>query len=271
MIFGALAEGETRVEGLLEGDDILATKDAMIAFGADIRKENGAWIVNGRGGLSEPDAVIDCGNAGTGVRLIMGAAAAFPLTATFTGDHSLVKRPMGGCSIRSRRWVSPTWCRGGGAEGWGKIAPDPQGRQPQGHQLSPAHWRRPRSSPLSFWRACVSTASPRSSSPRPPATTPSACCAVSAARRGRHLTKPTAAISRLRGGQSPEGHPYPRAGRSVVGRLSHRRRHHHAGFGRHRHRRHAQCPAHGLFDTLKEMGADLTVANARDEGGEPVR
>lgn len=96
MIFGALAEGVTTVEGLLEGDDILATKDAMVAFGASISKRyDGQWEVIGQGGFQEPDRIIDCGNAGTGVRLIMGAAAGFDLAATFTGDHSLIKRPMG--------------------------------------------------------------------------------------------------------------------------------------------------------------------------------
>jgi 3-phosphoshikimate 1-carboxyvinyltransferase len=96
MIFGALAEGITTVEGLLEGDDILATKDAMVAFGADISKrEDGQWRVVGKGGFAEPENVVDCGNAGTGVRLIMGAAAGFDLCVTFTGDHSLIKRPMG--------------------------------------------------------------------------------------------------------------------------------------------------------------------------------
>lgn len=96
MIFGALAKGVTTVEGLLEGDDILATKNAMIAFGAKIHKrDDGQWQIEGNGGFSEPEAVIDCGNAGTGVRLIMGAAAGFDISATFTGDHSLIKRPMG--------------------------------------------------------------------------------------------------------------------------------------------------------------------------------
>ena len=96
LIFGALAIGETRVTGLLEGADIMATKDAMIAFGATITKsDTGDWLIQGHGALKEPEGVIDCGNAGTGVRLIMGAAAAFGITATYTGDHSLVKRPMG--------------------------------------------------------------------------------------------------------------------------------------------------------------------------------
>ncbi len=96
LLFGALAEGRTTVTGLLEGDDVLATGRAMQAFGATVsRTGDGAWTVDGRGGFQTPADVIDCGNAGTGVRLIMGAAAGFPITATFTGDASLQKRPMG--------------------------------------------------------------------------------------------------------------------------------------------------------------------------------
>ena len=96
LILGAMAAGRTTIEGLLEGEDVLATARAMQAFGADVtRTGEGAWIVDGRGGFSEPGDLIDCGNAGTGVRLIMGAAAGYPITATFTGDASLKKRPMG--------------------------------------------------------------------------------------------------------------------------------------------------------------------------------
>jgi 3-phosphoshikimate 1-carboxyvinyltransferase len=96
MILGALATGTTTVEGLLEGDDVLATARAMQAFGARIEREGvGRWRIEGQGGFSEPTDVIDCGNAGTGVRLIMGAAAGFALCATFTGDSSLRGRPMG--------------------------------------------------------------------------------------------------------------------------------------------------------------------------------
>ena len=95
LILGALASGETRIEGLLEGDDVLRTAAAMGAFGAQVRREgDGCWRVVGAGGFVEPADVVDCGNAGTGVRLIMGAAAGFPLTATFTGDASLRRRPM---------------------------------------------------------------------------------------------------------------------------------------------------------------------------------
>ncbi|PIB90195.1 3-phosphoshikimate 1-carboxyvinyltransferase [Caulobacter sp. FWC2] len=95
MILGALASGTTTVEGLLEGDDVLATARAMRAFGARVEQEGvGRWRIEGKGGFEEPADVIDCGNAGTGVRLIMGAAAGFALCATFTGDSSLRSRPM---------------------------------------------------------------------------------------------------------------------------------------------------------------------------------
>jgi len=95
LIFGALASGVTEVEGLLEGEDVKRSAAAMRAFGASVeRLGEGRWRVEGKGGFSEPADVIDCGNAGTGVRLIMGAAAGFDLAATFTGDASLRGRPM---------------------------------------------------------------------------------------------------------------------------------------------------------------------------------
>ncbi len=98
LILGALAVGRTHVTGLLEGEDVLATAAAMRAFGAEVnRLGEGEWEVYGvgTGGFAEPDDVIDCGNAGTGVRLIMGAMATTPIAATFTGDASLRRRPMG--------------------------------------------------------------------------------------------------------------------------------------------------------------------------------
>lgn len=98
LIFGAMAVGETRISGLLEGQDVLDTAKAMQAFGATVtRHGEGSWSVNGVGvgGFQEPSDVIDCGNSGTGVRLIMGCMATTAMTATFTGDASLRKRPMG--------------------------------------------------------------------------------------------------------------------------------------------------------------------------------
>jgi 3-phosphoshikimate 1-carboxyvinyltransferase len=98
LILGAMAVGQTRISDLLEGEDVLRTAEAMRAFGAEVTQHgSGRWSVHGVGvgGFAEPQDVIDCGNAGTGVRLIMGAMATSPITATFTGDASLRGRPMG--------------------------------------------------------------------------------------------------------------------------------------------------------------------------------
>lgn len=97
LILGAMCVGETRIEGLLEGEDVLATAAAMREFGAEVVDTGeGGWSVHGLGvgGFGEPADVIDCGNSGTGARLVMGAMATTPITATFTGDASLRSRPM---------------------------------------------------------------------------------------------------------------------------------------------------------------------------------
>lgn len=97
IIFGALADGETHVTGLLRGADIMSTIGAMKALGAKVTEnKDGSFTVSGVGpaGLKAPKGQVDCGNAGTGVRLIMGAAAAFNIEAEFTGDESLRSRPM---------------------------------------------------------------------------------------------------------------------------------------------------------------------------------
>jgi len=98
LILGAMCVGATHITGLLEGEDVLDTGKAMEAFGATVTNHGGGeWTVTGVGvgGFAEPDHVIDCGNSGTGVRLIMGAMATSPITVTFTGDASLNSRPMG--------------------------------------------------------------------------------------------------------------------------------------------------------------------------------
>jgi 3-phosphoshikimate 1-carboxyvinyltransferase len=97
LIFGALAVGETRISGLLEGEDVINTAKAMRALGAAVeRTGEGAWRVHGVGvgGLRDPRSVLDFGNSGTGCRLVMGAVAGCPVTATFDGDASLRRRPM---------------------------------------------------------------------------------------------------------------------------------------------------------------------------------
>ncbi|HWU93366.1 MAG TPA: 3-phosphoshikimate 1-carboxyvinyltransferase [Sphingomicrobium sp.] len=94
LILGGLASGETRISGLLEGDDVLHTAAAVRAFGAEVERLGpGEWRVRGSNWRS-PAGPIDCGNSGTGARLLMGAAAGFPISVTFTGDESLSRRPM---------------------------------------------------------------------------------------------------------------------------------------------------------------------------------
>lgn len=98
LMFGALAVGETRIEGLLEGEDVLRTAAALRALGAEVeRLAPGSWRVVGRGvgGFAEPDDVLDFGNAGTGARLMLGLLAGQPITSFLTGDASLRSRPMG--------------------------------------------------------------------------------------------------------------------------------------------------------------------------------
>ena len=98
LMFAGLAVGESRIEGLLEGEDVLATAAAMRAMGAQIARDaDGIWHVAGVGvgGLLQPQTALEMGNSGTSTRLLMGLVASHPITATFTGDASLSKRPMG--------------------------------------------------------------------------------------------------------------------------------------------------------------------------------
>ena len=98
IMLGALAVGETRISGLLEGEDVLATAAAMRAMGASVQRgDDGTWCVSGVGvgGLLQPDGALNMGNSGTSTRLLMGLLASHAITATFTGDASLSKRPMG--------------------------------------------------------------------------------------------------------------------------------------------------------------------------------
>ncbi len=97
LILGALAVGETRISGLLEGEDVLNTGKAVEALGARVDKlGQGQWRVRGVGvaGFAAPRGALDFGNSGTGCRLMLGAVAGCPITATFDGDASLRGRPM---------------------------------------------------------------------------------------------------------------------------------------------------------------------------------
>jgi 3-phosphoshikimate 1-carboxyvinyltransferase len=109
LILGSLAVGTTHITGLLEGEDVLNTASAMRALGARVeRTADGGWQIDGVGiaGYGEPRAALDFGNSGTGCRLVMGALAGCPITATFDGDASLRRRPM-------RRVLDPLALMGG--------------------------------------------------------------------------------------------------------------------------------------------------------------
>jgi 3-phosphoshikimate 1-carboxyvinyltransferase len=121
LILGALAVGETRISGLLEGEDVLNTAKAMRALGATVQRTGEfAWSVRGVGvaGFAQPETPLDFGNSGTGCRLVMGAVAGCPITAIFDGDASLRSRPM-------RRVLDPLELMGArvGASGQGGRLP----------------------------------------------------------------------------------------------------------------------------------------------------
>ncbi|MCD2317144.1 3-phosphoshikimate 1-carboxyvinyltransferase [Sphingomonas sp. IC-11] len=120
LMLSALAVGESRIEGLLEGEDVLATAAAMRAMGATIiRSDDGIWRVHGVGvgGLLQPETALDMGNSGTSTRLLMGLVASHPITATFVGDASLSSRPM-------KRVIDPLSTMGA------EITASPGGRLP---------------------------------------------------------------------------------------------------------------------------------------------
>jgi 3-phosphoshikimate 1-carboxyvinyltransferase len=264
LILGALASGVTEVEGLLEGDDVLRTAAAMRAFGARVeRVGEDAWRIEGEGGFSEPAEVVDCGNSGTGVRLIMGAAAGFDLTATFTGDGSLRGRPM-------MRILRPLAQMGAGhlARAGGKLP-----LALKGGGLSAIQYRLPE--PSAQVKSAVLLAGLNAAGVteviEPEATRDhtermlrafGAVVDVEDQPDGRHIRlaggQPlTAAPIRVPGDPSSAAFPLvaalvtPGSEVTVEGVLLNPLR-------------------AGLFLTLREMGADLTVSNPRDEGGEPV-
>ncbi|MER9212707.1 3-phosphoshikimate 1-carboxyvinyltransferase [Mesorhizobium sp. M0663] len=96
-MFGGLASGETRITGLLEGEDVMRTGAAMKAMGAHIEKHGAEWVIRGtgNGALLQPEGPLDFGNAGTGSRLTMGLVGTYDMETTFIGDASLSGRPMG--------------------------------------------------------------------------------------------------------------------------------------------------------------------------------
>jgi 3-phosphoshikimate 1-carboxyvinyltransferase len=116
VIVGACATGETRIRGLLEAEDVLATVAAVRGLGAEAERTDGDWRICGRGvgGLVEPVTVLDLGNSGTAVRLLAGVAASHPFVTFFCGDRSLMARPMQRVIEPLRRMGATFWSRSGG-------------------------------------------------------------------------------------------------------------------------------------------------------------
>jgi 3-phosphoshikimate 1-carboxyvinyltransferase len=267
LMFGALAVGETGITGLLEGEDVLRTAAAMRALGAEVEQtQPGTWRVAGRGvgGLAEPEDVLDMGNSGTAARLLTGILASHPLFAVMTGDASLRRRPM-------RRVTDPLalcGARFSGREG-GRLPLAIEGAR----QALPLEYRVPVPSAQvkSALLLCGLNAPGITRIEEPEATRDhsenmlrhfGAEVTVEAAGRGRII--------------SLRGQPHLRAADVVVpgdcssaafpivaALLVPGSRLRIEGLGLNPLRT-------GLFSTLREMGADLTVENERLEGGEPV-
>jgi 3-phosphoshikimate 1-carboxyvinyltransferase len=264
LILGAMAQGLTEIEGLLEGDDVLRTAAAMRAFGAAVeRVGEGAWRIEGRGGFVEPEDVIDCGNAGTGARLIMGAAAGYDLAVTFTGDASLRRRPMGRVldplSQMGARFLSrgggrlPLTLKGGGLRAIAYTLPMASAQVKSAVLLAglnaagavevrePEPTRDHTERMLRAFGVEVSVED------------------IPGARLIRIAAGQTLAGTRIHVPGDPSSAAFPLVAAlitpgsavTVEGVLLNPLR-------------------TGLFETLREMGADLVTDNLRDEGGEPV-
>jgi 3-phosphoshikimate 1-carboxyvinyltransferase len=267
LILGALAVGETRIAGLLEGEDVVATAAAMRAFGAEVERAGpGAWRVAGVGvgGFREPEDVIDCGNSGTGARLIMGAMATTPIAATFTGDASLRRRPMGRVTEPLARFGAQAHGRAGGRLPLTLIgAADPG---PVAYMLPVA------SAQVKSAMLLAALAAPGESEIVEPVATRDH---TERMLRGFGATlsaeeTPQGRVIRLRGEaelepqtvsvpRDPSSAAFPLCAALMVEGSEVRVR----GVSLNPTRA-------GLFATLREMGADLAFEAEREEGGEPV-
>jgi 3-phosphoshikimate 1-carboxyvinyltransferase len=266
LILGALASGVTRIEGLLLSDDVLATAEAVSDFDAHVERgsdDDGPWTVTGKGYFDQPIEIIDCGNSGTGVRLLMGAAAGFPISVQFTGDASLQKRPMG-------RVLDPL------GEMGARWSAEQAGRLPltlMGGDLKAIAYRLP--VPSAQVKSAVLLAGLQAEGGveviEPEATRDhtermlrafGADLEITAEGRGNRIRLPggqalTGTHVRVPGDPSSAAFMIvaalitPGSEVTVEGVLLNPLR-------------------AGLFETLFEMGADLTVSNAREESGEPV-
>lgn len=268
LMLAALAVGESHIDGLLEGEDVMRTAAVLRALGAAISRDDaGRWHVWGRGvgGLGEPDRVLDLGNSGTGVRLLMGILAAHPMTATLTGDASLIGRPMA-------RVAEPLALMGA------RIAARDGGRLPLvitgSDQLRPVSYRVPvpsaqvKSAILLAGLGApgvtevIESAPTRDHSERLLShfgATVEVSEEPGGGRRVRLTGQPELAAQEVAVPGDPSSAAFPlvaalitRGSALVL-----------PGVGLNPLRT-------GLFETLKEMGAQIAIENARQESGEPV-
>ncbi|MBU6499433.1 MAG: 3-phosphoshikimate 1-carboxyvinyltransferase, partial [Rhodospirillales bacterium] len=267
LMFGALAIGQTRITGLLEGEDVLRTAAAMRALGAEVIEDaDGTWRVAGRGvgGLVEPEDVLDMGNSGTAARLLAGILASHPLFAVMTGDASLRRRPM-------RRVTTPLALCGArftGREG-GRLPLAIEGAA----EALPIEYRVPVPSAQvkSALLLCGLNAPGLTRIEEPEATRDhsenmlrhfGATVTVEQAGRGRVITlagQPHLHAADVAVPGDPSSAAFPLVAALLVPGSALRI----TGLGLNPLR----C---GLFDTLREMGADITVEAPRLAGGEPV-
>jgi 3-phosphoshikimate 1-carboxyvinyltransferase len=255
LILASLAIGRTRITGLLEGDDVLCTARAMAALGAGIGRDgDGGWRVDGigLGGLNEPEDLLDLGNSGTGARLLMGVVASHAITAFFTGDASLRRRPMARVAEPLQRLGARIVAR----EGW---------RLPLAviGALSPL--------PITY-RLPVASAQVKSAVLLAGLNTPGDTTVIEPLATRDHserMLRHFGATVTIADEQSLrritlKGQPeLTAADLAVAALLVPGSQMVIEGIG-------VNPLRTGLFDTLKEMGADLAFGNERIEGGEPV-
>ncbi len=273
LMFGALAVGKTRIDGLLEGEDVLNTANAMKALGAVVERTgpgaSAQWIVRGRGigGLIEPEDVIDMGNSGTGARLLSGLLASHGMTSVMTGDASLRSRPMDrviqplgqmGARFESRRGGRLPMSIIGTAEPIPMIYESPvasaqiksavllAGLQARGATtvIEPAASRDHTERMLRHFGAEVSSE---------PVGGSGGAIAVTVTGQPELTGQPVVV----------PGDPSSAAFLAVAALITPDSEITLENVGLNPFRT-------GLFDTLQEMGADLTIENAREEAGEPV-
>jgi len=268
LMFGALAVGETRIDGLLEGEDVVATARALRALGAGVeRLGEGTWRVAGRGvgGLIEPDDVLDLGNSGTSARLLMGILAAHPFTATLTGDASLRRRPMGRVMEPLGRIGATFVSRDGGRMPLtitGTAEPVPI------EYALPVPSAQVKSAILLAGLAAPGATSVIESEPtrdhsermlRHFGAQVTVEDLGDGRRRATVVGQPELRAASVRVPGDISSAAFPLAAAAIVpgSRVTVK------GVG-------VNPLRAGLIDTLREMGADIVLANAREEGGEPV-